>query len=133
MLRAMFKRFLEWIELKEKLHAAESRPPLTNEREVWWFSAGENVGSEINGKSSLFSRPCVIYKKLSNKTLFVIPMTSKERTGSWFVEIFFKEIPQYACLNQVRAIDYKRLLNKMGTLSKKDFSKIRMAFWRLYK
>ena len=45
------KRFLEWIGLKEKLHHAKHRAPLVSERDVWWASIGENVGSEINGKS----------------------------------------------------------------------------------
>ncbi|TSC76682.1 MAG: hypothetical protein G01um101433_739, partial [Parcubacteria group bacterium Gr01-1014_33] len=44
------KRFLEWIGLKEKLHSAVHSAPLVSEREIWWVSIGENVGSEIDGK-----------------------------------------------------------------------------------
>jgi hypothetical protein len=44
------KRFFEWIGLKEKLHEAKHQPPLVSERDMWWASIGENVGSEINGK-----------------------------------------------------------------------------------
>ena len=72
----MLKRFSEWLGLKEKLHERHQTPPLVSEREIWWASVGENVGSEINGKSALFSRPVIIYKKLSHGFYFVIPTTS---------------------------------------------------------
>jgi hypothetical protein len=49
----MLKRFLDWIGLKEKLHKSSFKPPLVKERDLWWASIGENVGSEINGKSDL--------------------------------------------------------------------------------
>jgi hypothetical protein len=62
----MLKRFSEWFWLKKKLHERQQTPPLVSEREIWWASVGENVGSEINGKSALFSRPVIIYKKLSH-------------------------------------------------------------------
>jgi len=56
----MLKRFSEWFGLKMKLHDRQQTPPLVSEREIWWASVGENVGSEINGKSALFSRPVII-------------------------------------------------------------------------
>jgi hypothetical protein len=37
------------------------------------------VGSEINGKSKLFSRPVVIYKKLAHGFYFVVPTTTQDR------------------------------------------------------
>jgi hypothetical protein len=58
----MLKRFSEWFGLKKKLHERQQTPPLVSEREIWWASVGENVGSEINGKSTLFSRPVIIYR-----------------------------------------------------------------------
>jgi hypothetical protein len=61
----ILKRFSEWFGLKKKLHERQQTPPLVSEREIWWASVGENVGSEINGKSALFSRPVIIYKALA--------------------------------------------------------------------
>lgn len=37
---------------------------------------GENVGSEMNGKSDLFSRPALILKKLLASFFLVAPTTS---------------------------------------------------------
>ena len=68
----MMKRFLEWIGLKEKLHSQDHEPPLVRERDIWWVSFGDNVGSEINGKSKLFTRPGIILKKLSRKSFLVL-------------------------------------------------------------
>ncbi len=70
----MLKRFLEWIHIKEKLHGIEKwPPPFVSERDLWWVSFGENIGSEINGKSKLFSRPGLVLKKLARNFYLVAP------------------------------------------------------------
>ena len=129
----MIKRFLEWIGLKEKLQNIKSQPPLVNEGDLWWISIGENVGSEINGKSDIFSRPGIIYKKLSRSFYFVVPTTTQEKKGSWFVEFSHKGRQMVACLHQARAIDYRRLFSKLGTLDDEDFKRIKNGFIHLYK
>ena len=78
-------RFFQWIGLKQKLHQGTQAPPLVSAGDIWWASIGENVGSEINGKSRLFSRPVIIFKKLAHGFYFVIPTTTKSKVGSWFV------------------------------------------------
>ena len=55
-------RFFEWIGLKEKLHRSDHKPPFVSERDVWWASLGENIGSEVNGKSDRFSRPVLVLR-----------------------------------------------------------------------
>ena len=59
-------RFLEWVGLKQKLHQGTLSPPLVSVGDIWWASVGENVGSEINSKSHLLSRPVIICKKLAH-------------------------------------------------------------------
>jgi hypothetical protein len=39
----MFKRFNEWIGLKEKLHSNNPKAPLVKERDLWWISLGELI------------------------------------------------------------------------------------------
>ena len=48
------KQFLLWSGLEEKLHNLSHQSPLVSQGDIWWASVGENVGSEINGKSRLF-------------------------------------------------------------------------------
>jgi mRNA interferase MazF len=129
----MLKRFLQWIRLKEKLHNGKGKPPLVKERDLWWASIGENVGSEMNGKSVLFSRPVVVIKKLSRGFFLVAPTTSVVHKGSWYVEIRQEGKVMFVCLHQMRTLDYRRLSNRMGVIDEEDFSRIKEAFWRLYK
>ena len=126
------KRFLEWMQLKEKLHGGIAKPPLFKDGEVWWCSIGENVGSEINGKSRLFSRPVLVFKKLSSGTFLGIPTSSQNRKGSWYVSITLHETASVVILSQVRVLDYKRLSTKIGELSAHDFKQVRQGFKKLF-
>src|SRR5882762_2602395 len=118
-------RFLEWIGLKQKLHQGTQSPPLV--------SVGENVGSEINGKSRLFPRPVIIFKKLAHGFYFVIPTTTKSKVGSWFVAFRQADRRMIASLHQARAIDHRRLSTKLGQLDDSDFQRVREGFWTLFK
>lgn len=57
----MIKRFLEWIQLKQKIYETESAPLYFKEGDMWWCAVGENVGIEINDKGDIFSRPVFVY------------------------------------------------------------------------
>ena len=127
------KRFLVWIGLKQRLHEGEHKPPLVSEADIWWASIGENVGSEINGKSDLFSRPVIIYKKLSHGFYFVVPTTTQAREGTWFVSFTQNEKTMVACLHQARAIDYRRLSSKLGTIDDDDFEHVKAGFRMLFR
>lgn len=127
------KRFNEWIELKKTLHNKEVKPPFVSEGDMWWMSLGENVGSEINGKSDVFTRPGVIFKKLSHGFYFVIPTTTQKKIGSWFVEFTLKGKKMFACLHQARAVDHRRLFSKLGTLDDGDLREVKIGFDKLYK
>jgi len=128
----IIKRFLEWIHLKEKLHNHTHKPPLFKEGEMWWCSIGENIGHEINGKHQQFSRPIIVFKKLSANTFLGIPTSTQSKSGSWYVEIASRQGQQTAILSQIRIFDYKRLYNKMGRLSSSDYKKLKTAFRKLY-
>lgn len=126
------KRFFEWIGLKKKLHFKGSFPPYVNEGDIWWASLGENVGSEINGKSGLFSRPVIIFKKLAHGFYLVVPTTTQGGTGSWYVTFKQHGRLMKACLHQVRTFDHRRLFSKIGRLDDADFLRIKEAFIDLY-
>jgi mRNA interferase MazF len=127
------KRWSEWFGLKQRLHEMRQAPPLVSERDIWWASVGENVGSEVNGKSDLFSRPVVILKKLSHSFYFVVPTTTQPREGTWYVPFSLGGKEMIACLHQARALDYRRLSSRLGTIDGDDFSRVRSGFRALYK
>lgn len=126
------KRFELWMPKKSNLDSKNHRPPLVSEGDIWWAALGENVGSEVNGKSDLFSRPVIVYRKLAHGFYLVIPTSTKEKIGSWYVLFRHKEIRNVACLHQVRSIDYRRLYGRIGTLDDIDFSRVKDGFLRLY-
>ncbi len=107
----MIKKFKEWILVKNKIDDRKYKPPYVQEHDIWWVNIGENVGREINGKGDNFARPVYIYKKLSLTLFLCIPMTSKIKIGSWFVQIKQSYKISTLCLHQIRIIDYKRLMN----------------------
>ncbi len=127
------KNFTQWFLLKPKLDSSTHQAPFVSEGDIWWASIGENVGSEIGGKSDLFSRPVIIYKKLAHGFYFVIPTSTKQKEGSWYVSFTHKDVSTVACLHQARSVDHRRLSTKLGSLSLDDFTSIKTGFHALYK
>ncbi len=125
------KRFGDWIELKESLHNMD-RVRTFHEGEIWWCAMGENVGVEINGKSSTFARPVLIFKKLSRYGFLAIPLTSQSHAGSWYASFRFQGREQVAVLAQIRVISVARLYRKIGSIDDSDKIVIREAFRALY-
>lgn len=126
------KRFLEWIGLKEDVHSRKHKAPHVSEGDIWWACLGENIGSEINGKSKLFSRPVIVFKKLSHGFYFVIPTSTQIREGNWYVKFRHKELETIACMHQSRSIDYRRLTSRLGELDDEDFKRVQEGFKNLY-
>ncbi len=121
----------QWFGEKIVLHKIEN-VPYFSEGEIWWCGCGENVGTEINGKSQYFSRPCVILRKLSRGGFMGIPLTSQEHHGSWYVEFSFRNKTSYAALCQARMMSAKRLYRRMGRLDEVDMLRLREGFAKLY-
>jgi mRNA interferase MazF len=126
------KDFPGWMRLKETLHRREHRPPFVSERDIWWASFGENVGSEMNGKSDRFSRPALVLKKLAHGFYLVAPTTTQTHAGSWYVSVSLGGKEECICLNQIRVIDYRRLYSKLGQIDTDNFELVRASFQRLY-
>lgn len=127
------QRFITWTNRKITIHF-ENRPEFYfYEREVWWASMGENVGSETNGKNFHFERPVVIVKKFSKDMLFVIPTTTKTKIGTWYQPIEYSDVKTQANLAQARTISAKRLIRKIGNLSPEQFHPLIEGFVALIK
>ncbi len=125
------KHFDEWIKLKEKLHFGHSVPKIS-EGDIWWCGCGENVGVEINGKNTRFSRPVLIIKKLSSQGFMGIPLTSQEKSGPWYARFVFLNKNQYAAICQARVMSVSRLFAKMGQIPTSDLKIVKKAFIELY-
>jgi len=126
------KDFFKWIGIKKTLHDRTVTPPYFKEGEMWWCHLGENIGSEIDGKGDFFTRPIVIYKKLGSESLLAIPTSTKQKEGSWYVSFQHKGIHELALLSQVRIISFRRLKEKIGTISDSEMQEIKKGFLNLY-
>ena len=127
------KRFFEWIGLKETIHKNDSIPPFFKEGEIWWSYFGENVGTEMNGKGKLFSRPILIFKKYDKYSFLALPLTTKHKKGTWYFTFTHNEKKQTIVLSQARVINYKRLKELVGKVDSIDYKKIKEAFFDLHK
>lgn len=128
----IIKSFFEWFGLKEKIHNNNAIPPFFKEGEIWWCYVGENVGNEINGKSDKFTRPIFIFKKYDKYSFMGLPLTTKLKEGTWYVEINFSEIKQTVVLSQGRTFDYRRFKEKIGELDGFEVKKIRDGYKELH-
>ena len=126
-------KFIDWIGRKTRLHFAARQTSDFQEHELWWASFGENIGTEMNGKNTLFERPVVIVKKYSNEMMLAVPCTTKNKNGSWFFPFHFEGREVRAVLAQVRTISSRRLLRKMGYMDIQEFRMMKNALIELIK
>lgn len=123
----MKKDFDSWNERKKKIHSV-SENKLYHQRQMWWCSLGLNVGFEQDGTGEEHERPVLILKGLRRNTCLVVPLTSSPGKHKMRVPIGIVEGRNAsALLSQVRVIDTKRLINKIGFLEKTALETIRKA------
>ena len=116
------KRFDEWNEKKKKIHYSKNLP-LYHEREIWWITIGENIGSEVNGKGEDFLRPVLIVRKYGN-LFFGAPLSSQLHQGMWYEQFEYKKRTQCVLLSQTSTFSANRLRYRMGRIPTIDFIRI---------
>jgi mRNA interferase MazF len=120
----MKKDFDGWNENKKEIN--EKVGPFCHEREIWWCALGVNVGFEQDGSDIEYRRPILILKGLSQETCLVIPLTTSKSVHKFRPAIGMVEDKEAcALLSQMKVIDTKRLVRKIGNLDKKLFEEIR--------
>ena len=124
----MEKDFDRWNEKKKETDKKPTDVKF-HQREVWWCSIGVNVGSEVIGKGKQFARPILIFRTFTKNLLWGIPLTTRRKSGSYFYKIKrdIDGTKRWALLNQLRLFDSKRLIRKIGMISKKDFFETKKA------
>ena len=120
-----------WSFLKQKLSKV-NKTPIIHEGDIWWVSVGQNLGIEINGKGRLFSRPVIVFKKLSKQGFMGIPLTTQPHTGSWYVGFRFQNQQSYAALSQARVFSVTRLSTLLGQIAEDDMGRVKEGFEKLY-
>lgn len=128
----MVKDFMSWHTAKDKIDT-KVQTIYFKEREIWWCSLGLNIGYEQDGKDEDFSRPVLILKQFNLWLFWALPLTSVKKEGKHYFAFKLGDNIEESTviLSQLRLLDSKRLLRKMGTMNEDDFQKTR-GFIREY-
>ena len=102
------------------------------ERDIFYMNMGKNIGFEQDGKGENFVRPVVIIKGFNKNMFFGIPLSTKIKEGKFYYKFQFQKkdelVKNIALLSQMRLFSTKRLLNKIGVISKEDFESLKNEF-----
>lgn len=120
----MKKDFDNWNNQKKILDKTEQKF-LFKQGEVWWCSVGVNIADESCGKGDIFSRPVLILKKLSGGSYIGIPLSTKRKAGSWFVDVNIHGEIVAALIYQIRMFSANRFQRRLTTLDIVDFTRVK--------
>lgn len=90
--------------------------------DVWLINLDPTIGSEIKK-----TRPCVIISPNEInflKTVIVAPLTSKGFKAPTRISCDFNETNSFILLDQIRAVDKKRLIKNLGKINIKVQKKV---------
>lgn len=83
--------------------------------EVWLAELDPTVGSEIQK-----TRPCVVISPAEMhdylRTVIIAPMTTGSRHAPYRIPLVFRERNGLILLDQLRTLDRRRLVRRLGTL-----------------
>jgi mRNA interferase MazF len=110
-----FKDFDAWNEYAKKLNKNQFDGYFRS-REIWWCALGTNIGSEQDGKNEYFERPVIILKKMKSDLALIAPVTSKISYHKDRVSAIIIGKNSQILLSQVKVVNEKRLLRRIGYL-----------------
>lgn len=123
----MQKDFDQWNTVKKEIED-HHEVPFYHEREIWWCSLGVNVGFEQDGSGDGYRRPVLVLKGLSRRTFVAIPLTTATSDHPFRPALGLVDGKDArALLSQMRIMDTKRLVRKIGYLEENTFERIRKA------
>lgn len=123
----MKKDFDTWNEEKKRIHE-RGIDKLYHAREIWWCSLGVNVGFEQDGTGEESQRPVLIVRGFSKQVCLAVPLTTSTKKNPYHIAI--GEVdgkPAFVIISQMRLIDTKRLVNKVGVVGAVLFEHIRKS------
>ncbi len=121
----MKKKFDDWNKSKKHIHDTGSNK-LYHEREIWWCALGVNIGFEQDGTSKDAERPALVLKGFSKDVCLVVPLTTSVKKNPYHFALGKVDGKDaFVILSQIRLVDTRRFVNKIGVVDKDMFQKIR--------
>jgi len=99
--------------------------------DIYLVSLDPTVGSEIQK-----TRPCIIVSPdeiNSLKTLIIAPLTSRGFKFFFRIETKFQNRDGLILLDQIRAVDKRRLIKKIGSLDEKKSKEVSSMLVEMFK
>ncbi len=124
--------FGEWNKIKKKINISNKKV-FFKERDVFYVALGKNVGCEQNGKNEKFSRPVIVLRKFNNNIFLAVPLTTKIKNGEFYFNFFINNRDNSAILSQIKLIDSKRIIKKIGMIPTDSFRGLKIKIGRLLK
>src|SRR3989344_802891 len=115
------KHYDSWNLEKQKLEIVGADTLPFHEREIWWCSIGVNLGDEQDGKNDLFERPVLVIRKFNQKIAWVLPMTTREKSGVFYFSLEHGGKIYAAILSQLRLVSVKRFRRFIRKISPGQF------------
>lgn len=126
------KDFDGWNVIKKKIDT-NLQSKLYHKREVWWCYLGTNVGFEQDGTGIDRMRPVLILRGFSPQVCVVLPLTTSKKNNPYHISIGkVAEREASVIISQIKLIDTKRLVNKIGFINRDIFEIIRKAVKDLF-
>ncbi len=126
------QRFTEWAKLKLSIHLNHDPGAIYfKERQIWWVSLGQNIGSEQNGKHKNFERPVLVLKKFNAEMFLAVPLSSQVKPGDYRFVFERNQTKFTANLSQIRVLSSKRLLRLVDKMEESDFENLQQIFRKL--
>jgi mRNA interferase MazF len=119
------EKYNDWNIKKQEIQFSSIEELYFKEGDIWWCSLGQNIGSESYGKGRNFRRPILVIRKLSGDLCVALPLTSKNKIGTWFVDILLNGESRCVMLYQIRTLNKKRFSIKIGELSDDDLNNVK--------
>jgi mRNA interferase MazF len=121
----MNKDFDAWNTRKINIHNNRSHK-LYQEREIWWCFVGINIGFEEDGTGEGNERPVLILHGFSKQVCLVAPLTTSTKQNPYHIPLGLIDGKHaFVITSQVKLIDTKRLINKIGRINNESFALIR--------
>lgn len=125
------KDFDTWNGVKKDLNKAEGK--LYKQRDIWWYSLGVNVGFEQDGTGKAYERPVVVLRGFSRAVCLMVPLTTSTKENKYHIDVGVVNGKRAAAIiSQVRLIDTRRFIDKIGMLEVEMFHAMKKATKALF-
>ena len=121
------KDFDGWNIQKKAIHNSGENK-FYHPRDIWWCDLGINIGFEQDGTGEKNRRPVLIIQGFSKEVCLMTPLTTSQKNNKYYLRIGRVDNKKASViLSQIRLIDTKRLVRKIGVMDKNKFQETKKA------